>query len=67
MKKLMLAGLALILSLSAQAQENEKVDTLNAAIIRTDKAKREARTQTSIQKLDSRQLKRGFEIGRAHV
>ena len=62
MKKLMLAGLALILSLSAQAQENEKVDTLNAAIIRTDKAKREARTQTSIQKLDSRQLKRGFAL-----
>ena len=60
MKKLLSAGLALMLYLSAFAQE--KVDTLNAAIVRTDKEKREARTQTSLQKLDSRQLARGFAL-----
>ena len=60
MKKLLSAGLALMLYLSAFAQE--KVDTLSAAIVRTDKEKREARTQTSLQKLDSRQLARGFAL-----
>lgn len=62
MKKLLLLGLAVTLAIFAQAQENEQIDTLNAAIIRTDKEKREARTQTSIQRLDSRQLKRGFAL-----
>ncbi len=47
----------------AQVQDTlEKVDTLNAAIVRTDKQKRAARTQTSLQRLDAQKLNRGFAV-----
>ena len=40
----------------------EKVDTLEAVIVRTDKEKMSSRSQTSVQKLDSKKLKRGFAL-----
>lgn len=40
----------------------EKVDTLSAAIVRTDKEKLAARSQTSMQKLDTVKIRRGFAV-----
>lgn len=41
---------------------SEHIDTLNAAIVRTQKEKMASRSQTSLQKLDERKLKRGYAL-----
>ena len=55
---LILCALGSWVSISAQ----EKVDTLSAAIVQTNKEKLAARTQTSMQKLDTVKIKRGFAV-----
>ena len=55
--------LGLFLCVLSQGQApQERVDTLSAAIVQTAKEKLAARSQTSIVKLDSVKLKRGFAV-----
>lgn len=42
--------------------ESSEIDTLNAAVIQTDKYKKSARSQTSLSTLSSPMLKRGFAV-----
>ena len=63
MKKLYFSLLGLFLCVLSQGQApQERVDTLSAAIVQTAKEKLAARSQTSIVKLDSVKLKRGFAV-----
>ncbi len=63
MKKLVSSVFLLFFCLSGWAQiDSEKVDTLSAAVVRTDKEKRAARTQTSLQRLDADRINGGFAV-----
>ncbi|MGN1226143.1 MAG: TonB-dependent receptor plug domain-containing protein [Candidatus Cryptobacteroides sp.] len=61
--KYLLVSVLLVLPLfKVLAQEGDKVDTLSAAIVQTEKDKRMARTQTSLKTVDKDLLKRGFAV-----
>ena len=63
MRRQLLSAVLCLVCLSGRAQvDSVKVDTLSAAVVRTDKEKRAARTQTSLQRLDSQKLRRGFAV-----
>lgn len=64
MKKTLSLLLGVLLSLPSLAQhwDNEKIDTLNAAVVQTDKQKKAARSQTSLKTLDNRLIRRGFAV-----
>lgn len=65
MKKLIVFILCLFFYEVVRAQDKAdsvKVDTLSAAVVRTDKQRRAARTQTSLQRLDAQKLKGGFAV-----
>ncbi len=65
MRKLFVLSLLVFICGMLRAQgraDSLKIDTLSAAIVKTDKQKRAARTQTSLQRLDSQKIQRGFAV-----
>lgn len=62
MKRLLTTGLSVLLAVAGYAQAGEQIDTLTAAVVHTDKVRHTARTQTSLERLDTRSLNRGFAV-----